>query len=295
MKILISDAFDAALPKKLEKFGEVTDDKSQVASADIILIRSKTKCTQEYIENAPNVKLIVRGGVGIDNIDTTFAKTKNILVNNTPKAPSIAVAELSFAMMIAVPNHLVRAHEGMKNGQWLKKELKRTELYKKKLCLIGMGNIAIEMAKRAKAFGMEVVAYRQSGKASEHAEVKSTLKEALEGADYVSIHTPLTDSTKDMINADAIGHMKNGVVVVNTGRGKCVEETAMVKALEDGKVATYATDVWPNDPPAEDYPILKAPNTLMIPHLGASSKENLGRIGDEVVSIIEEHIKGGRL
>lgn len=295
MLILISDAFDAGLAAKLEKFGEVTTDKDRLAQADVVLIRSKTKATKEYIDNAPNLKLIIRGGVGTDNIDKPYAAEKGIIVRNTPKASSIAVAENAFALMISVPNHVVKGHNGMVEGQWLKKELKRTELYGKTLCLIGMGNIAIEVAKRATAFGMKVKAYRQSGKPSEYADVKPTLKEALDGADYVSMHTPLTPETEGMFNTDTIGWMKDGAILVNTGRGKCVVANDVVAALESGKLAAYATDVWPSDPPPADYPILKAPNTVMLPHLGASTKENLLRIGEEVEAIITELQEGGQI
>jgi phosphoglycerate dehydrogenase-like enzyme len=295
MLILISDAFDAGLAGKLARFGEVTTDKDRVGQADVILIRSKTKATREYIDGAPNLKLIIRGGVGTDNIDKVYAAQKGIVVRNTPKASSIAVAECAFALMMAVPNHLVKGHNGMVAGDWLKKELKRTELYGKTLCLVGMGNIAIEVAKRAAAFGMTVKAYRQSGKPSEYADVKATLKEALEGADYVSMHTPLTPETSGMFNQETIGWMKDGAVLVNTGRGKCVVAEDVVAALESGKLSGYATDVWPSDPPAPDYPILKAPNVVMLPHLGASTKENLLRIGEEVEAIIAELQEGGQL
>ncbi len=294
MLILISDAFGPDLPEKLKKFGEVTDDKSRLAQADVVLVRSKTKCTKEYIDSAPNLKLIIRGGVGTDNIDKVYAAKKGILVHNTPKASGIAVAELAFALMLAVPNRIIEGHNSMKEGKWIKKELKRTELHGKTLCLVGTGNIATQFAKRAKAFGMDIKAYRKSGKPHEIADVKPTLAEALEGADYVSLHLPLTDDTRDMIDADAISAMKEGVIIINTGRGATVDAQAMTKALTDGKVRAYATDVWPSDPPPEDYPLLKAPNVIMTPHLGASSKENLGRIGEEVIDIIDKFLKGGK-
>lgn len=295
MLILISDAFDASLPDRLKAFGEVTDDKSRLAEADVVLVRSKTKCTKEYIDQAPKLKLIIRGGVGLDNVDRKYAEEKGIIVRNTPKASSVAVAELAFAMMIAVPNRLIDAHNSMCEGKFLKSELKRTELLGKTLCLIGIGNIAIEVAKRAKAFGMNVIAYRRQNQKSEHAEVYTDLKEALKQADYISLHTPLTDETRGMINAEMIAAMKDKAVIINTGRGACIDAPAVCQALESGKLAAYATDVWPNDPPAEDYPILKAKNVLMAPHLGASTKENLLRIGDEVVIIIDELKKGGKL
>ncbi len=287
MKILISDAFDSSLPDRLKAFGEVTEDKSRLPECDVVLIRSKTKCTKEYIDGAPNLKLIIRGGVGLDNVDREYAKEKGITVHNTPDASSVAVAELAFALMIAVPNHIVRAHNGMIKGEWLKKECKRTELMGKTLGLIGIGRIATELAKRAKAFGMHVIAYDKYVDQSEHAEMK-TFDDVLANADYLSLHVPFTPETKDMIREETIYKMKDGVVIVNTGRGKCINEPDLVKALESGKVSAYATDVYYSDPPAEDCPILAAPNVLLTPHIGASSTENLLRIGDTVVDIISK-------
>ncbi|MCK5148867.1 hydroxyacid dehydrogenase [bacterium] len=285
MKILISDAFDPSLPDRLKTFGQVTDDKSQVAEADVVLIRSKTKVNKEYIDNAPNLKLVIRGGVGLDNVDLEYAKEKGIVVHNTPAASSVAVAELAFALMIAVPNHIVKGHNGMAKGEWLKKECKRTELMGKTLGLIGIGRIASEVAKRAAAFGMKVIAFDKYVEKSDIAEMMS-FDDMLSKADYISMHVPFTPETKDLISKESIAKMKDGVVIVNTGRGKCVNEADLVEALNSGKVANYATDVWFSDPPAADCPILTAPNTLMTPHIGASSKENLLRIGDIVVDII---------
>ena len=287
MKILLSDAFDPSLPDRLQKFGEVTDDKSQVAEADVVLIRSKTKCTREYIDGAPNLKLIIRGGVGLDNVDLEYAKEKGIEVRNTPAASSVAVAELAFAHMLAVPNRLVEGHTSMAKGEWRKKELKRTELMGKTLGLIGIGRIASEVAKRAQAFGMKVIAYDKYVDTSDVAEIKS-LDAVLAESDYISLHTPLTDETKEMINKDTIAKMKDGVVLVNSGRGKCVNEEDVAEALKSGKMKTYATDVWYSDPPAPESPIISAPNVQLTPHIGASSKENLLRIGDIIVDIITE-------
>lgn len=287
MKILISDAFDPSLPDRLKKFGEVTDDKAKLSEADVVLVRSKTKCTKEYIDGAPNLKLIIRGGVGLDNVDREYAKTKGITVMNTPEASSVAVAELAFAHMLAVPNRLIEGHNSMKEGQWIKKELKRTELMGKTVGLIGIGRIGTEVAKRAKAFGMRVIAYDKFVKASDVAELKS-LDAVLAESDYLSLHTPLTDETKGMINKNTIAKMKDGVVVVNTGRGKCVVEEDVAEALKSGKIKAYANDVWYSDPPDPSSPLLSAPNVQLTPHLGASSKENLLRIGDIIVKILEE-------
>lgn len=294
MLILISDAFDASLPGRLAEFGEVTDDKSRLAEANVVLVRAKTKCTKEYIDQAPNLKLIIRGGVGIDNIDKAYAESKGIMVRNTPKASSIAVAELAFALMLSTPNHLVQYHEGMKAGEWLK-NIKRTELYGKTLCLFGIGNIAREVASRAKAFGMKVVAYDKYVQQSPAAEMKATPEEAVKDADYISMHLPLTDETRGMMNKNLIACCTRKPVVINTGRGLCVDADDMVAALADGCVSWYCADVYPSDPPAEDYPILKAEHVTLTPHVGANSVENLNRIGDEVHGMIAELAKEGKI
>lgn len=286
MKILICDAFDASLPDRLKKFGDVTNDMSQLSEANVALIRSKTKADKTFIDSAPNLKLIIRGGVGLDNVDREYAKTKGIQVRNTPEASSVAVAELAFALMISVPNRLIEAHNSMKEGRWEKKALKRTELMGKTLGLIGVGRIGTVLANRAKAFGMKVIGYDKIVTSSDVVELKS-LDEVIATSDYISLHTPLTDETRNMINKQTIAKMKKGVIIINTGRGLCVSADAMVEALNSGTVACYATDVWPSDPPPADYPLLSAPNVIMTPHIGASSNENLLRIGDQVVDIIQ--------
>jgi D-3-phosphoglycerate dehydrogenase len=286
MKILISDAFDASLPERLKKFGEVTDDKSQLADCHVVLIRSKTKADQAYIDSAPRLKLIIRGGVGLDNVDQKYAKQRGIEVRNTPEASSVAVAELAFALMISVPNRLIEAHNSMVAGRWEKKALKRTELMGKTLGLIGVGRIGTVLANRARPFGMHVMGYDKYVTYSDMVELRS-LDEVLAAADYLSLHVPLNEDTCNIINKKSIEKMKNGVVVINTGRGLCVDAGDMTEALKSGKISHYATDVWPSDPPPADYPILSAPNVTMIPHIGASTKENLLRIGDQVIEILE--------
>ena len=287
MKILISDAFDPGLPGKLARFGEVTDDKAELPTADVVLVRSKTKCTPEYIDSAKNLKMIIRGGVGLDNIDLVYAKEKGVIVHNTAAASSIAVAEQALTLMLAMPNHTIKAHETMKQGEWAKKQLKRSELYKKTLGLLGAGRIATEVASRAAAFGMKVIAYDPYLEKHEIAEMKGDLEEFLAESDYLSLHTPLTDETKGMINTETIAKMKDGVRIVNTGRAKVVVEEDVKAALESGKIAGFATDVWYSDPP-QNSPLVDAPNVVMAPHIGASTNENLLRIGD----IIEELIEG---
>jgi len=285
MKILIADTFDASLPKRLEKLGEVTTDIADLNQAHILLIRSKTKVTKEMLDKAPNLKLVIRGGVGLDNVDREECKARNIEVMNTAAASSVAVAEMAMAFMVSIPARLIEAHMAMKEGKFPKKELKRTELFKKTLGLIGAGAIATEVAKRAVSFGMKVIAYDPYLTSHPLVELKS-LDELLEQADFISIHTPLTDQTKGMFNKDTFAKMKDGVIIVNTGRGKVIVENDLVDALNSGKVKAYGTDVWFSDPPSADCPLLTTPNVFMAPHLGASSKENLLRIGDTVVEIL---------
>ena len=287
MKILISDAFDPALPSKLEAFGEVTDDKERLPEVDVVLVRSKTKCTRDYIDQAKNLRLIIRGGVGLDNIDVEYARSKGIQVFNTASASAVAVAELAFALMIAVPTRIVEGHIGLTQREWLKKQLKRTELMGKTLGLIGAGNIGTELARRGIGFGMRVIAFDPLLKSHECVDLV-TIEELFADSDYISLHVPLTDTTKAMINSDTIGQMKDGVVILNTARGGCVNEEDMVEALKSGKVRAYATDVWYSDPPDPNCPLFEAPNVIMTPHIGASSRENMLRIGDVVVRILED-------
>ncbi len=293
MLILISDAFDKSLPGKLAAFGEVTDDKSRLKDADVVLIRSKTKATKEYIDQAPNLKLIIRGGVGMDNIDKAYCSEKGIIAVNTPKSSAVAVAELAFALMISVPNHIPYYDNTMKAGEW-NKNTKRTELYGKTLCLLGIGNIARQVAVRAAAFGMKVVSYDKYVEKSDVAEMMS-LEDAVRNADYISMHLPYTPETDKMVNAALISKMEKKPVIINTGRGKCVDESAVAKALEDGSLSWFCTDVYSSEPPAEDNPLLKAEHVTLTPHVGANSVENLLRIGDEVVETIEKCIKEGKL
>jgi len=291
MKILIADAFDAKLPERLAAFGQVSSDMGTLGEAEVLLIRSKTTVNADLIAKAPNLKLVIRGGVGMDNVDKKLCAEKGVKALNTPKASSVAVAEMAMAFMVAIPARLIEAHVSMTEGKFLKNELKRTELFKKTLGLVGAGAIATEVAKRAAAFGMKVIAFDPFLKEHPVAELVPSLDALVAAADYISLHTPLTDDTRGMVNAALISKMKDGVVIINTGRGRCVVENDLVDALRSGKVRAYGTDVWFSDPPPADCPLTKAPNVFMAPHLGASTKENLGRIGDEVVAILTDFVK----
>ncbi len=289
MLILISDTFGNSLPDRLSKFGEVTDDKNRIAEAKVVLIRSKTKVTREYIDSAQNLKLVIRGGVGLDNVDREYASARGITVHNTAAASAIAVAECAFTLMIGITNHIGRADSSMREGKWIKKELKRTELYKKTLGIIGLGRIGTELAERGAAFGMIVVAYDPYVKNSDYANMKREMKDVLNISDYISLHLPLNDSTKGVINAETLKEFKDGSFLINTGRGKTIIEEDVADALQSGKLAGFGNDVWYSDPP-ESNPFADLSNVLMMPHLGASTKENLLRIGEIVENIISEFL-----
>ena len=289
MVIVLADAFASDLPSRLKPFGEVVSDLSRVSEAEVIIVRSKTKVDKAMIDAAPKLKYVIRGGVGVDTIDVDYAKTKGILVDNTPEASSLAVAELAFALMIALPNHIAEADSSMKQGKWLKKELERTELGGRTLGLIGIGRIARELAVRAKAFGMKVIAYDKFVTTSDVAGMVS-LDEVLSASDFVSLHTPLTDETRGMMNAGAFAKMKKGAYLINTCRGPVVKTDDVVAALKEGKLGGYATDVYDKEPP-EGSPLLSAPHMLLTPHLGASTEENLLRLGDCIVERMAKYAK----
>lgn len=289
MLILISDAFDPSLLGILSKYGEVTDDKSRLSDTEIVLVRSKTKVTREYIDKAPRLKMVLRGGVGLDNVDRTYAAEKGIIVQNTAEASTTAVAELSFALMIGLANRLNLADASMRQGKWIKKELGRVELYGKTLGIIGLGRIGLALAVRARAFQMRVLGWHPDVNFTDFAEIRPTLTEVLKESDFVSLHMPVTEDTRGIINSQSLAEFKDGAYLINTGRGKlCVEED-VVEALKSGKLAGYATDVWYSDPP-ENSPLIDAPNCLFSPHVGASTKENMLRIGVIIERLIGEYV-----
>jgi D-3-phosphoglycerate dehydrogenase len=288
MKILMADAFDPSLPSRLALFGEVFTDTGRLAEADVLLVRSKTKVTRELLAGAPELKLVIRGGVGLDSIDVEACRERGILVRNTPRASSVAVAELALALMLAAANRVVEGHVSTREGRWLKKDFKRTELHGKTLGLLGAGLIGTEVARRALAFGMRVIAYDPNLPNHALAELVDADDELFSRSDFISIHLPLTPETKGLIDTNAISRMKTGAILVNTARGKVIVEKDVAAALAEGKLGCYATDVYESDPPSPDSPLLKAPNVLLMPHVGGSSPENLLRIGDLVFELLSK-------
>ena len=295
MLILISDAFDRSLPDKLSVFGEVTDDTTRLPEADVILVRSKTKCTKEYIDQAKKCRLIIRGGVGMDNIDRAYCEAKGIIAVNTPRSSAIAVAEMAFAFMLSTASRICFYDRTMKEGEWAKKT-KRSELCGKTLTLLGYGNIPRQLAVRAKAFGMNVQAYDPYVKEAENATLIADLGEAVREADYISMHLPYTPDTDKLLDAALIAKMEKCPVIINTGRGKTVDEQAVADALNSGKIAWFCTDVYSTEPPVKgENPLLDCNNVTLSPHVGANSTENLLRIGQEVYDTIARLVEEGRI
>ncbi len=291
MIILIAEKFDDSLPGKLRVFGEATYDMERLEEADVLLVRGR-RVGKDTIDRAKNMKLIIRGGVGMDNIDIPYCKEKGIVATNTPKSSAIAVAELAFCLMLSTPNNLCFYDSTMKNGEWAKKT-KRHELYGKTLCLLGIGNIARKVAERAHAFGMKVVAYDKYVAQSDLAEMMS-LEDAVKDADYISMHLPLTPETEKMVNKDLIAKMTRKPVIINTGRGKCIDEEAVAEALQSGDLSWFCTDVYSSEPPFEaGSPLFACKNVTFTPHVGANSEENLLRIGEETFATIEKYHKEG--
>lgn len=287
MKILIADKFGPGLEERLARFGTVrTADDAFLAEAEVVLVRSATKVNHDYIDRVKKLRLVIRGGVGIDNIDAAYCKEKGILVRNTPAASSIAVAELALALMLALVRRVPEAHASMRAGGWEKKSLKGSELGGKTLGLVGAGRIAREVALRAKAFGMRVVACRRSKRACRFAKLVP-FERLLAEADFVSLHLPLTDDTKHLVGAETLARMKKGAFLVNTARGALVDEAALAEALRSGKLGGAGVDVYAPEPPDPKSPLLSAPNVVLTPHLGSSTAENMERIADEAVALIE--------
>jgi D-3-phosphoglycerate dehydrogenase len=252
-----------------------------------IVVRGATKVTRKVIEAGQNLELIIRAGIGLDNIDSAAAKEKGIKVANTPAATSITVAEHAFGMMLGAVRQHGKANLSMKAHKWEKKSLSGTELYQKTLGLVGVGRIGQEVAKRAIAFGMKVVGYDIVPIKTDLAISQVSLDELLAQADLISLHLPLTDQSRHMISDKEFDKMKAGVIIINAARGGTVDEKALLAGLNSGKVRAAALDVFEKEPP-EDFSLIDHPNVTALPHIGAAAEEGQGRAGMEVVKILKE-------
>jgi D-3-phosphoglycerate dehydrogenase len=252
-----------------------------------VVVRSATKVTKKAIDAASNLEIIVRAGIGLDNIDVAAAKEKGIQVANTPAATSVSVAEHTFGLMIATVRNHGQANLSMKQHKWEKKALSGTELYEKTLGIIGMGRIGQEVAKRALAFGMKTIAYDIVEVQTDLDVQQVSWEELLSQADMITLHLPLTEETKHMISDKEFEKMKDGVILINASRGGTVDEPALLRALESGKVRAAAMDVYEKEPP-EEFSLIDHSNVIATPHIGAAAKEGQKRAGMEVVKILKE-------
>jgi D-3-phosphoglycerate dehydrogenase len=255
----------------------------------IAIVRGATKVTRNVIQAASNLELIVRGGIGLDNIDCVAAKEKGIQVNNTPAATTTSVAEHTMGLMLAAVRNHGKANLSMKAHLWEKKALSGTELYQKTLGIIGSGRIGLEVARLCLAFGMQVLVYDIIDIQTNLDLKPAGLEELLAQSDILSLHLPLNEQTKHIISDAEFAKMKDGVILVNASRGGTVDEKALYEALESGKVRAAGIDVFEKEPP-DEFALIDHPNVIATPHIGAAAKEGQKRVGFEVVSIVEKNL-----
>jgi len=253
------------------------------------VVRSATKLRKRAIEAATDLSLIVRAGIGLDNIDVEDAKNKGIQVANTPSATTISVAEHTFGLMLGCVRHHGPANLSMKAHKWEKKKFSGTELYEKTLGIIGSGRIGCAVAERAIAFGMKVIAFDIVQIKTSLDIQQVTLDELFAQSDIISLHLPFSNSTKHIISDEAFAKMKDGVIIINAARGGVVHEDALLRALESGKVRAAGMDVYEKEPP-DDFALIDHPNVICTPHVGAAAKEGQRRAGLEVVNILREKL-----
>ncbi len=296
MHILVTDGMDAGSVAKLKTLGHEVTEKfyppeelgAALREYDAVVVRSKTKVRQNHIDEAlgGKLKLIIRGGVGVDNIDVAYAESKGICVRNTPCASSASVAELALGHMFSLARYIGISNATMRDGQWNKKQYEGTEIAGKTLGLIGFGRIAQELAWRAKALGMNVVYYQRRGDAGIDGYRYLPLEELLKTADYISLHIPMPKDKKPVLGAAELALLKPTAFLINTARGGVVDEAALVEALDNGVLAGAALDVFCEEP-TKNEAILHHPKISLTPHIGGATKEAQARIGSEIVEIIE--------
>lgn len=291
MKILICDKTEKEYIEQMREAGLTVDVRDDITPQELpqvlpdydgMVVRSRTKVRQPLIDVCPNLKVIVRGGAGLDTIDHEYAKSRGIVVMNTPLANSASVAELAIGYMLMLARSLYSATTTMKAGKWDKKSFTGDEIGGKTLGLIGVGNIGKETARRALALDMKVIAYDLYIKEADGIQMV-TLDELLAQADYITLHLPKNKESANMIGAEQFAKMKNGVRIVNCARGGIINEEALYEALTSGKVAGAALDVFENEPPTE-WKLLKLDNVIGSPHIGAATREAQARVGAEVAA-----------
>jgi D-3-phosphoglycerate dehydrogenase len=301
VKVLVSDNISPKCIEILKKSGLEVDVKTGMKPEELkacigdyhgLIIRSATKVTSEIINAAKNLKVIGRAGSGLDNVDRAAATKKGIVLMNTPGGNTITTAEHSIALMVALARQIPQATISMKAGKWEKKKFMGVELFNKTLGIIGIGNIGSQVAKRAQGLAMNVIAYDpflSEDKAKAMGVEKVDIKELFRRSDFITIHTPLTPETKNMINKETIKMMKPGVRIINCARGGIINEKDLYEALVGGKIAGVALDVFEKEPP-ENNPLLKLNNVISTPHLGASTKEAQENVAVAVAEQVVDYL-----
>ncbi len=296
-KILICDGLH---PDALEELNSISDfdvtlktgmDEEELLKTipgyNAAVVRSATTIRKRVIDAASDLEIIVRAGIGLDNIDVSDAEGAGIQVANTPSATTISVAEHTFGLMLDTVRNHGQANLSMKAHKWEKKALKGTELYGKTLGIIGSGRIGLAVADRAIAFGMKVIAFDIVDIKTDLDINQVSLEDIFAQADMISLHLPLTEKTKHMISDDAFKQMKDGVIIINAARGGVVHEAALLRALESGKVRAAGIDVYEKEP-TDNFPLIDHPNVIAMPHIGAAAKEGQKRAGLEVVKALKK-------
>lgn len=308
MKIFVADRISPAGVEHLrnqegfevvEAYGSTPEEVMALAKeASAIIVRSDTKIPAEVLAVAKNLKVVGRAGVGVDNIDVEAATEAGVIVMNTPGGNTIATAELTFTHMLCGTRPIVRGAQGMREGKWERKQLKGAELRGKTLVVLGLGRIGAEVAKRAQAFEMEVLAYDPyltEARAKELEVEKVELEEGFSRADYLTVHMPKTEETNGMVDEAAFAKMKDGVRVFNCARGGIIKESALAEALRSGKVACAGLDVYETEPLPEDHEFRSIENLNLTPHLGASTAEAQDSVGVEIAEAVTDVLQGGRI
>jgi D-3-phosphoglycerate dehydrogenase len=294
MKVLICDPISKAAIQRMRDKGIQVDVEDTitperlleiVGGYEAVVVRSRTKIRKNVLEQAAALKVIVRGGVGVDNIDVEAAEAKGVKVLNTPGASTDSVAELAIAYIFALARPIVQATESLRAGKWEKAKFHGSEVQGKTLGIIGMGRIGCGVATRAAALGMIVLGYDSRSVGAAPYMMMVELGELLARADYITLHLPLTDESQHMICADTIAKMKDSVRLIDCARGGVIDENDLYDALVAGKVAGAALDVFEVEP-LTDNKLFSLPQVIGSPHMGASTSEATARIGDEVAELL---------
>ncbi|HOA82886.1 MAG TPA: phosphoglycerate dehydrogenase [Thermodesulfovibrio thiophilus] len=307
MRVLVSDSISPKGIEILQKAGLEVDVKTGlkpeelkaiINQYDALIIRSATKVTAEIIEAADKLKVIGRAGTGVDNVDKVAATKRGIVVMNTPGGNTVTTAEHAIAMLFSLARKIPQANASIKAGKWEKKKFMGVELYHKTIGIIGLGRIGSEVAKRAQCMGMNVLAYDpflSEDRAEELGITKTDLDRIFADSDFITVHTPLTAETKYLINEKTIAKMKQGVYLINCARGGIINEKDLYEAIQSGKVAGAALDVFEKEPPEEGYPLTADERVICTPHLGASTLEAQENVAVAIAEQVIDYLINGTI